>query len=126
MRTITLTTVFALMLVSAPAFGQSNYAYLSGTILDPQNRVLAGASVQLTSLSTRAARRVSSNDQGIFSRKSGAGIGHNPRRFATNQFQNIRILLVRHDAGAGAKRIGQVEEVELRCCPQHPFLGPTA
>jgi hypothetical protein len=58
--------IFALMLASVPAFGQSNYAYLSGTILDPQNRVLAGASVQLTSLSTRAARRVSSNDQGIF------------------------------------------------------------
>jgi hypothetical protein len=66
LRTITLTTIFALMLASVPAFGQSNYAFLSGTILDPQNRVLAGASVQLTSLSTRAARRVSSNDQGIF------------------------------------------------------------
>src|ERR1044072_8993416 len=49
-----------------PAFGQSNYAVLSGTVNDPQQRALPGASVQLTSVSTHAARHAISNEQGIF------------------------------------------------------------
>ncbi|HZS06108.1 MAG TPA: carboxypeptidase regulatory-like domain-containing protein [Blastocatellia bacterium] len=49
-----------------PAFAQSNYAVVGGTITDPQHQPLAGATVQITSLSTQAARRVSSNAQGIF------------------------------------------------------------
>ena len=58
--------LFSLSLLSIPAFGQSNYAVLGGTVFDPQQRILPGASVQLMSLSTRAARHVSSNEQGIF------------------------------------------------------------
>ncbi len=58
--------LFSLLLVSLAAFAQSNYSVLSGTLLDPQGRPLAGAAVQITSLSTRAERRVTSNGQGIF------------------------------------------------------------
>jgi len=54
------------LLVSLAAFAQSNYSVLSGTLLDPQGRPLAGAAVQITALSTRAERRVNSNGQGIF------------------------------------------------------------
>ncbi|HXG92537.1 MAG TPA: carboxypeptidase regulatory-like domain-containing protein [Blastocatellia bacterium] len=49
-----------------PAFAQSNYATLSGAITDPQNHVIVGATAQLTSLTTGAARYTTSNDQGIF------------------------------------------------------------
>jgi hypothetical protein len=49
-----------------PVLGQSNYAVLNGTVLDQQEQVLAGATVQLTSPSTQAVRRTVSNDQGIF------------------------------------------------------------
>jgi len=49
-----------------PVFAQSNYASLSGTVYDPQNQVIPGASVELTSLNTQATRQVSSNEQGIF------------------------------------------------------------
>ncbi|HST19847.1 MAG TPA: carboxypeptidase regulatory-like domain-containing protein [Blastocatellia bacterium] len=58
--------LFSLLLLPIPAFSQSNYAVLSGTVLDPQQRALPGASVQLVSVSTHAARHVTSNEQGIF------------------------------------------------------------
>jgi hypothetical protein len=58
--------VVALLLVSIPAYGQSNYAAVSGTVVDPEHRAIAGATVQLTSISTRAERVVSTNEQGIF------------------------------------------------------------
>ena len=58
--------VFMLLLVSLPAFGQSNYAELSGTVLDPERGAIVGASIQLTSVSTHAERNVSSNEHGIF------------------------------------------------------------
>ncbi|HEU4386801.1 MAG TPA: carboxypeptidase regulatory-like domain-containing protein [Blastocatellia bacterium] len=55
-----------LLLASIPVCAQSNYAVLGGTVLDPQHHVIAGASVQLTSASTHATRRVTSNEEGIF------------------------------------------------------------
>ena len=61
-----MTAVVVLLLISLSAFGQSNYAVLGGTVVDPQQRVLVGATVQLTSLGTHAVRRVISNEQGIF------------------------------------------------------------
>ena len=58
--------VFVLLLVSFDAFGQSNYAELSGTVLVPERAAIVGASIQPTSLSTQAERIVSSNEHGIF------------------------------------------------------------
>lgn len=57
---------FCLLFVSLMSFAQSNYAVLGGTVLDPQGHSFAGATVQLTSVDTRAERRVTSNEQGIF------------------------------------------------------------
>jgi hypothetical protein len=62
-------TLWILLLLSSaalPVSGQSNYASLSGTVFDPQQQAIPGASVDLTSLGTQATRRVSSNDQGLF------------------------------------------------------------
>ena len=58
--------VFVLLLASLPAFAQSNYAELSGTILDPERAAIVGASIQLTSVSTGTERVGSSNEHGIF------------------------------------------------------------
>jgi hypothetical protein len=58
--------LFLFLLISATAFGQSNYAVLSGTVTDPQGKAFAGAEIQITSSSTQAVRRVSSNGLGIF------------------------------------------------------------
>jgi len=63
MRAIGLLT---LLLVSLPLMGQSNYAVLSGTVLDPDQHVLVGAAVQITSLATKAERQVVTNANGIY------------------------------------------------------------
>ncbi|HEU4794473.1 MAG TPA: carboxypeptidase regulatory-like domain-containing protein, partial [Pyrinomonadaceae bacterium] len=67
MRKLTHLSLFLFLLSScSTVFGQSNYASLSGTVLDPQNRTVPGASVQLTSDSTNASRQATTNDEGIF------------------------------------------------------------
>src|SRR5215470_11981142 len=63
---VKIAVVVALLFVTVPAYSQSNYAALSGTVVDPEHRAIAGATVQLTSVSTRAERLVSTNEQGIF------------------------------------------------------------
>lgn len=54
------------ILITLSAYGQSNYASLSGTVFDPQQKAVAGATAELISQSTHAARQVVSNEQGIF------------------------------------------------------------
>src|ERR1043165_1444197 len=63
-RGMLLTVCF--LFIQLVALGQSNYASLSGTVLDPQRRAIAGATVQLVSTSTRAVRQVTSNEQGLY------------------------------------------------------------
>ena len=55
-----------LVLFALPAYSQSNYASLSGIVYDPQQKVLAGSSVQLTSETTGATRSAVTNDLGSF------------------------------------------------------------
>jgi hypothetical protein len=52
--------------LALPAFGQSNYAVLTGTVTDSQHLPVAGAAVELTAASTGAIRRVVTNQQGLF------------------------------------------------------------
>ena len=47
------------------AFGQSNYAAVTGAVTDPQHSPIAGAAVVLSAKETHAGRRVSTNTQGI-------------------------------------------------------------
>ena len=42
---------------------------------------------------------------------------------AAHQLGYVRVLLLRHDRGAGAEAVGQVHEAELRRGPQHQFLA---
>jgi len=58
--------LLSLLLFSLAASAQSNYAVLSGSVTDPQRAAIPGATVQLTSVSTRALRQVGSNEQGSF------------------------------------------------------------
>ena len=62
-RTWVLLFVLAL---AGPAFGQSNYAVLTGTVTDSQHLPIGGAAVELTAASTGAVRRVVTNQQGLF------------------------------------------------------------
>jgi hypothetical protein len=60
-------SIFVLFLLAATTVNsQSNYASLSGTVFDPQQKVLPGCTVQLTSDSTRASRQSVTNESGTF------------------------------------------------------------
>src|ERR1700752_1355296 len=65
-RTIQLSLFLVLLLIASAASAQSNYASLSGTIVDQQEKVVAGCAVHLTSATTRASRQATTNDLGIF------------------------------------------------------------
>ncbi len=64
MRTL---VVFSLFLsLCLPVLGQSNYALLSGTVVDTENLPVSGAFVQLTAASTSSVRRLTTNPDGLF------------------------------------------------------------
>lgn len=67
-RNLTRTFCFTVvsLLAQIVCVGQSNYAGLNGTVFDPQQQVIPGAPVQLTSVSTHAVRQVRSNEQGMY------------------------------------------------------------
>src|SRR5262252_2849061 len=52
--------------ISGIAWGQSNYAGLSGSVVDPQQRAIVGTRVHLSSAGTGAEREVTTNSDGIF------------------------------------------------------------
>ena len=52
--------------LGASAFGQSNYAAITGSVTDEQHLPVTGAKVQLTATSTGATRNVVSNEEGLF------------------------------------------------------------
>jgi len=67
MRKVLQLSIFVFVLSAATsANSQSNFATLSGTVLDPQQKALPGCTVQLTSDSTRASRQSVTNEQGTF------------------------------------------------------------
>src|SRR5258705_6075431 len=59
-------TLLLLLALALPTFGQSNYAVISGTVMDAQHLPIAGAAVQLTAVSTGAVRHVTTTQQGLF------------------------------------------------------------
>jgi Carboxypeptidase regulatory-like domain len=54
------------LLTAGRAGAQSNYAALNGSVLDPQQRAVAGARVQLSSPGTGSERQTTTNADGIF------------------------------------------------------------
>lgn len=54
--TVHLVLFVILLSAASTANSQSNYATLTGTVVDPQQKVVPGCTVHLTSQSTRAAR----------------------------------------------------------------------
>jgi len=55
-----------ILVLSIAAAGQSNYAVLTGSIFDPQQHPIVGASVNLTSSATGAVRHTVTNASGLY------------------------------------------------------------
>ena len=53
-------------------------------------------------------------------------IAVNPTRLTACQFGNIRVLLLRHDAGSGAVRIVQLNESKFMRAPKNQLLRESA
>ena len=67
MRPFVQLSLFAILLFAATtANSQSNYASLSGTVVDPQQQVVPGCTVQLSSVSTNSSRQATTNERGMF------------------------------------------------------------
>ena len=58
--------LFSLVVACLPALAQSNFATLSGSVVDPQGRPLRGAVVEARSEATGAVRKVALNNDGLF------------------------------------------------------------
>ena len=65
-RVIMLVLAVSVCLVGATAFGQQETGQISGRVTDPQDKVVAGATVTLKSVSTGAEKTTTSDDQGNF------------------------------------------------------------
>ena len=61
-----LAVVLLSMALSGPAFGQSTYATVSGTVADPSGAVLPGVSVTATNNATGVVTTVISNEAGAY------------------------------------------------------------
>ena len=58
--------VFCLAIALVTAHGQSNYADVRGSILDPQHRPIPGAQIRITAVGTGAERAVTANANGLY------------------------------------------------------------
>src|SRR6185369_13056648 len=64
--TVQLSLFAVLLLAATTANSQSNYASLNGAVYDPQQQVVAGCTLQLSSVSTNSSRQATTNELGIF------------------------------------------------------------
>src|SRR4026209_520187 len=65
-KVLQLSLLVFVLSVATTVNSQSNFANLSGTVFDPQQKALPGCTVQLTSDSTRASRQSVTNELGTF------------------------------------------------------------
>ena len=58
--------LLSVLFLAAAAFGQSNYAGVTGTVTDSQALPVMKATVKFKALSTGAVRLVTTNEKGLF------------------------------------------------------------
>src|SRR4029078_7642480 len=61
-----LVVLFLLLVLALPAFSQSNYAVISGTVTDSQHLPVAWAIIQLNAYNNGVIRQLTSQEQGRF------------------------------------------------------------
>jgi len=132
-------TLLLLLLLAIPAFGQSNYATLTGTITDSQQLPLAGATIELTAASTGAIRRVLTNQQGLFEapallpdeyelkiEATGFAVAHKILRLEVGQKSALNITLNLGSLNEGVKVIGGSEVLHTTDASVGEVIEPTS
>jgi len=132
-------TLLLLLLLAIPAFGQSNYATLTGTVTDSQQLPLAGATIELTAASTGAIRRVVTNQQGLFEapallpdeyelkiEATGFAVAHKILRLEVGQKSALNISLNVGSLNEGVKVIGGSEVLHTTDASVGEVIEPTS
>ena len=128
-----------LLSLAYSAFGQSNYATLTGTVTDAQQLPVAGASVELTAASTGAVRRVVTNQQGLFEapallpdeyelkiEATGFAVAHRNLRLEVGQKSALNITLNVGSLNEGVKVIGGSEVLHTTDSSVGEVIEPTS
>jgi hypothetical protein len=128
-----------LLALAYSAFGQSNYATLTGTVTDAQQLPVAGASVQLTAASTGAFRRVVTNQQGLFEapallpdeyqlkiEATGFAVAHRNLRLEVGQKSALNVTLNVGSLNEGVKVIGGSEVLHTTDASVGEVIEPTS
>jgi hypothetical protein len=114
-----------LLLASAlSAFGQSNYAVVTGTVMDPQHLPVAGAAIQLTAAGTGAVRHVVTDQRGLFEASAllpdDYELTTEAPGFAPDK-QSVRLevgqkLTVSIGLALGSVKQGSTSALRMKCC----------
>ncbi|HET8966110.1 MAG TPA: carboxypeptidase regulatory-like domain-containing protein [Candidatus Acidoferrum sp.] len=128
-----------LLALTFPAHAQSNYATLTGTVTDPQQLPVAGASVELTAASTGAVRRVVTNQQGRFEapallpdeyelkiEASGFAVARRTLHLEVGQKSALNITLNVGSLNEGVKVIGGSEVLHTTDASVGEVIEPTS
>ena len=67
MKTITVTVVLLILVLSTPSFSQSTYATVSGTVEDPSKALIPGVTMKAVNTATGVSRTVLTNESGTYS-----------------------------------------------------------
>ena len=132
--------VLLLLLVFAfPAYSQSNYAVLTGTITDSQRLPVSGASIELTDANTGAVRRVVTNQLGLFEiqallpddyrlkvEASGFAAAQQSLRLEVGQKLSVAIALKVGSVAEGVKVIGGSEVLKTTDTSVGEVVEPTS
>ena len=131
--------LFLLSALALPSFGQSNYAVLTGVVNDSQHLPVVGATVELTAASTGAARRVLTNQQGLFEapsllpddyelkvEASGLATTKQSLRLEVGEKLDVEITLKVGTVSEGVKVIGGSEVVKTSDTSVGEVVEPTS
>src|SRR5262245_47269839 len=67
MKTITVTVVLLILVLSTPSFSQSTYATVSGTVEDPSKALIPGVTMKAVNTATGVSTTVLTNESGTYS-----------------------------------------------------------
>ncbi len=127
------------LVCAIPAYGQSNYAVLTGTITDSQHLAVSGASIELTDINTGAVRRTATNQLGLFEiqgllpddyqlrvEAAGFATANQAVRLEVGQKSSVNIVLEVGSVAQGVKVIGGSDVLKTADTSLGEVIEPTS
>ncbi len=131
--------VLFLLGLALPAYGQSNFAALTGVVSDQQHLPVAGATVQLTAANTGAVRRLVTNQDGHFEapallpddyelkvESAGFAAAKQSLRLEVGQRLTVDIILVVASVSEGVQVLAAAEVLQTSDASVGAVVEPTS